>query len=550
MTFVTLPPELVVQIFSLIYPLEIARCRQINRYILYIIESSTALQLRIQLAIDGLLLDPSFDDRKAPASGHILEHVVARRQAFHKMKPFSLRIIQQHSPERFSYERCDGLWAHAGDKVGRLFNSIHYDALVPFDKNSRNLSWSHQLGFPMRDLIFWGAGDLQVLLEVKDGWTTRTWHFRTLSTNEIHPLAKSPTLELKRGECKAWGYANFLLYEESFGVVLSESLWQDPTCMGEVIIWNWIKGKVVLPLTHALDATLLSKDCLLTLIAQDGQIEVAIMCLSSGKTTYHLRLPQGIGHIGAHILRHPCYNTSNRDFGPHAQTFAALCPSFPVTPDISVDIVLVEFQHTRLPPGYGSLLVLSKSHLLQLHRNQLERTAAYDDIVNEFLSTPIALEWESWGPKFSRWLPPGFRRASGSCVFGSRILAFAPRDLFEADPVDQAESIPSPIHIVLLDFNQRAVVQSKNDAAKDGYRETAIISHTSPWSPTGCRSVIYDSDPGLRFRAIISEHPTKYKSVYLDGNAFICRNLHSYDIFSFLSDPEGSSETGAGVEGF
>lgn len=67
-------------------------------------------------------------------------------------------------------QRCDGIWGRASDRIGRFFHSIHYESLVPVARESGNLTRSHKLEFPMRDFIFWAAGDVQVLLEIQNNW--------------------------------------------------------------------------------------------------------------------------------------------------------------------------------------------------------------------------------------------------------------------------------------------------------------------------------------------------------------------------------------------
>lgn len=114
-----LPTELVEWLLCLLPPLEISRCREVSgiltkvtiltsqqicKYILNIIQTSAALQLRIELVIDGLLLDQCPESSQLVTSGDILAYVRARRHAYDRLQPLSFRSVKQDRTESYSYE--------------------------------------------------------------------------------------------------------------------------------------------------------------------------------------------------------------------------------------------------------------------------------------------------------------------------------------------------------------------------------------------------------------------------------------------------------------
>lgn len=251
-------------------------------------------------------------------------------------------------------------------------------------------------------------------------------------------------------------------------------------------------------------------------------------CVSTGQTTHHLRLPLDKVDIGARFLRHPSYNTTNRDYGPQAQSFARLCPSFPVTPDPSVDIAIIEFRAVD-PLRRDEILVLSVSQLLKLHRDRLQHTSVSANALDQPLTNPLVLEWENWGLSMTRWIPSGLKKGSGSCVFGSKLVAVGPPHVFEKPTKVEGSQADQNMHLILFDFNPRSFLRLKDGIDPESGRGRALVTDASPWSPVGCRDILYDVKSGLAFRAIISEYPSTYKSVYLDGNGLVCRNVRSSD---------------------
>lgn len=153
----------------------------------------------------------------------------------------------------------DEIFGRTANKIGNGFHQIRYEYLAP---GSEVPTLVHDLDVPVDDLIFWEAGDLQVLSEERDhGYvllfaksidqsrlpsTIRRIHFRTFSSNQPHPLAMFPFIDLHRDDYDAWNKYSLRLYQDRFAIVLTENRLHRAEDKGGVIVWSWTEGRALL----------------------------------------------------------------------------------------------------------------------------------------------------------------------------------------------------------------------------------------------------------------------------------------------------------------
>jgi hypothetical protein len=114
---------------------------------------------------------------------------------------------------------------------------MFYEELFPPMGQSK--AWSHRLpdiGVTLEDFSFLASYDLQVFVEEEvHPQHFQKLHFRTISTNEPHPLAAFPFLEISVPHID-----NILLYENHVALI---GVRQGETpCL--VSVWDWTLGRL------------------------------------------------------------------------------------------------------------------------------------------------------------------------------------------------------------------------------------------------------------------------------------------------------------------
>lgn len=531
MLFQKLPLELVEQVLCKLPPLEIVKCKQLSRYALNLINSSARIQLHLELAVDGMMLNNG--EEQTVAASTMIDRVKARRTAFNSPELRLDRVLDCPQTGRYPFEICDGIWGRADKRVGDEFLRLRYDFLRPTYQDATSEPHAHDLDVPIVDFIFWTAEDLQILLEERDQGETRRLHFRTFSKNLIHPRAKWPYLDIHHHDCEAWSNCALILYGNRLGIALSESGWQRMGSPGGVIVWDWVTGEMIIPYRSALDATFISQDYVLLLIDVENALALDVTPLSANKKAHRLELPMHEDFYGAHFVTHPFYNTPLD--GNNSHTASSNKIHLPLlTPDPVLDIAVLEYQYIdAVEDRDGQLMVISTQHLIDMCANQPPEP------LNEANGSPElagpTTGWDQWGSSMAKWLPTGMIKPSRRAVFGSRILVASPiasstlRSDFKTTDESDEEVI---VQLVLLDFNPRGISRTpdKSQAADDFV--AALIKEIGRWSPNN--PMPWTPDSQLKFHATVIKNHGEYLNVYFDGDGFVGRKDDCYEVCSFL----------------
>ena len=132
---------------------------------------------------------------------------------------------------------CDGLWARSSHSVasGR-YRGIFYEELLPPTGHSKG--WNYRLpdvGVTYVDVSFLASYDLQVFVEEQGNTqNSQRLHFRTISTNEPHPLAALPFFQTAIPHI-----SKILLYENHIAVIGI-----DPDASSVASVWDWTLGRL------------------------------------------------------------------------------------------------------------------------------------------------------------------------------------------------------------------------------------------------------------------------------------------------------------------
>ncbi|CAG8672740.1 4689_t:CDS:2, partial [Acaulospora colombiana] len=158
-SLLSLPNELLEQICFELHPLEVAKCRRLCKRIKQLVDGSTELQLRIDLAIDGCLV------RDKGIS------IVKRAKRFNDKKKEALEDMNYFATwkENISLQDRGHFESLGRDPDSDGFGTLVYREILP--PESRRKGWAHKLEnliMPVTTFSFWLQGDLHVLIEPRD----------------------------------------------------------------------------------------------------------------------------------------------------------------------------------------------------------------------------------------------------------------------------------------------------------------------------------------------------------------------------------------------
>ncbi|CAG7851860.1 SubName: Full=Uncharacterized protein {ECO:0000313/EMBL:CCA68081.1} [Serendipita indica DSM 11827] len=416
------PVEVVENIFSYLHPCEIVQCRIVRA------DTSIELQLRIELGIDGYLLNSSPPIPACEMLALVLERRTRFQQGDHVSK---YRLETQFHGQ---YEISNGFFAYGiNPKSPGVFNGIKYFPLTSetcrTDRTRERLEFT-DLGIDLTDFSFSVDDDLQVLVEkVNLEARTRTIYFRTISTNEAHPLAGSPQLVLRLEDFNLEEQCYTLLSHDHIGFGFYN--WDVVGHECAQIIYNWRTAEHILPYSPVSDALFLSKEWAALLINQSDFVGISLINLKDGCTLQKFRLP----------FRKPvssCFfiTSTPKRFRPPTKSDPFRC----LTQDPKVQILGIVVTPISGNGIEDDIHIVVSAQRLFTKLEQVQTST----------SPPEFVEWEDWGPQTTRWF--GFSEvseASFRSISGSRLLGkLTP---IRTDEVWQRELL------LIFDFNMRAV---------------------------------------------------------------------------------------------
>ncbi|KAI6154469.1 hypothetical protein EDD17DRAFT_1490102 [Pisolithus thermaeus] len=530
--FIDLPPELWTAIFLLMDGRTILRCSAVCHRFKDIIQASMELQYRIELVADGMVDGP-------PSSltvGERLTRLRELRRSWATLQWSSKICVPMPGP------------CHAYELVGGVFCKMHHSAPQPFRARHLTAAWlpsaldpqgrtlvRENVGFPTRDFAVDPSQDLIIYFKGGEGNVfALELCVRTLSTNEAHPEARSPTLR-----------ASVLLpVSSAFMQIVDDiiGMWFliEPE-RTHITLWNWKTGKVIVDQStfcappKTWDVSFISSRAFFVTTAQKGgTIEIFTFdgdpTEPEGSSSHPLLLTRSSSaheSTASNFVTQPKSNVTHVaslhlpailshirvvNFSTHTGPFLARPPSgrpFVAANEERTHVFSLHYVDPNPEAVRRQMrfcVFLKNSTLERYIRQHQNRSSAGE----EGSSVPLAVPWEEWGRENTRfmvhhwsqleWLRyVTFSITSCSCwsryVHGHRVVLPAPA------------TRNGKAMMCVLDFNvHRDVWRSRccppDDDAMDTPKAT-VISLDKPTTPTSQPTV--PKHP--RERYAISKHP-------------------------------------------
>ncbi|KAI0036115.1 hypothetical protein K488DRAFT_82381 [Vararia minispora EC-137] len=197
-SLLNLPVELIADCFAFLQPRDVLSCRLTCSTLHRIVRTNARLQLALQLAFHQLV--PSHPPSVLPAA--ILHALVQDRES--RWRDLRWRDVQNHPMPNAGaiYEFVGGIYCNArgGQDERRVNGAITFYQLPDSDQPNRTGVRAWTLLVPdlvILDFSVDPAQDLAVFVALSDKQSAGRYqiHFRTLSTNSPHPLARQAVLD-------------------------------------------------------------------------------------------------------------------------------------------------------------------------------------------------------------------------------------------------------------------------------------------------------------------------------------------------------------------
>ncbi|CAG7851866.1 SubName: Full=Uncharacterized protein {ECO:0000313/EMBL:CCA68072.1} [Serendipita indica DSM 11827] len=546
MEFPRLPVELLEEIVGYLEPLEILAARQLSRQFRSLVDESTALQLRIEAYADGYILQRSSTRSSGGITAkELLDALRGMRKRSRRLVP--RQILRYGCPfnDELAFEICDSTWGHTLRAPTRSFRALNYIHLAPLPSQGKDVHCFPEplplprpgidhsnLSVEIIDFTFMVGCDLQVLLEsIEDGHARL--HFRSISSDQPHPLAARPIIDVPDRTTQEHRGCDMLLYESR--IALTYLRWtRHAGELGGVSVWDWKTGENLLDYRPAIDAAFLPHDQMLLLYDADaeGPARFSVYSFREGSVTHVLQLPLDRPISFGILLTHP-----SNHYGSNAPTSVNKL----LKTDPETDIILMELRLTAPDSGLFRVAI-SIGRLLKACIPKTEYELEQDEP-----GTPKVLRWRHWGINATRWFTPySLMRTSVRSTYGSRFLAFGRPNSFQGDDTslqypwsrDDWPTLQGG-RILLFDFNPRAI---RRDMGGNSIHGDQSFVYTEP--------TLWDSDrphtrkvlSALPFRVTTSPKNWDYHHIYMNGSTLFARRDHYYDVFSFLPWREGDLE--------
>ncbi|PVG03803.1 hypothetical protein CPB86DRAFT_306959 [Serendipita vermifera] len=501
-SLLTLPSEVLEYVCIQLHPLDVVKCRRICTRFKELIESSVELRLRIDLAIDGYLLGY----RGTSPAKDVREFHEQRRNALENMQCFA-SWTESIAPGDFGHlEVSDGIFAQifTDDPHGRVFKTLIYQELLP--PQSRRKRWRQardNLGIGFVDFSFWMQGDLQAIMEPRDNDTYRRIHFRTISTNEVHPNSAAPYVDVFRRDCPIWEHCYSIAYEDR----IAYGFLEETGALRTGFVVDCAESKVIMPCMPLADLAFLSKEEALLLFNGQGdhRTSISVYSFSLQRIICECQLPFPYIPYRAVFLTRP-----ESRLGEKRPTFIAKS----LLPDPDLNIIGMNFQ-VNPQDNDSYVVVMSLQGFSQIYKALLDKYPHRH-----------TFEWEEWGPTVTRWLPYGRIMSTGyRNIFGSRFLVEGYPDSLHHDSYNH-------LTLLLLDFNPRPIRRGVTTSVSGGSQAHRIVIEEETTTQLACCDKVIKSS--LPFRAFTTPWRPSCFNFQFDGSTIIGKTYSQYEFYSFL----------------
>ncbi|EMD42146.1 hypothetical protein CERSUDRAFT_147732 [Gelatoporia subvermispora B] len=440
-----LPDELLVQVLEELDFRTLARCRQVCKLLLTIINGAAALQYKIELGVAGMENGPS----RAPFG-------TADRLARLKKHQQAWDALQSHEPIRWISMEERGVWELYGNVLAQAKDptTLCFQQLPSIIRGIDSKEWTlENFDFVIRDFGMDPAQDLLVLVQSPHASIHEPYriHLRHLSSGERHSIASTNAILIHSSRTDNYSFTTIQVSGDLLGILFADPVEDDV----QLIVWNWTTGTRI---CRVIDedigsfAFLTSRHVLLALAGPDYDEDVL------GPVLFVIDVFQHAG-TGTDTLLQSDYlcKFSLPQLSEQVIHYSVLIRSDPAPawkphPDLKVPFYTA--RHERL-------LVLTLNVIEETRRFRSflllvpSSTLTYRIDAGASASDRRVFQWEDWGPTGTRLIraPAQHTRVWVCHVFG---MKFA----FKHIANDKTE-------ICIMDFNWLPVMRQKAEDSDD-----------------------------------------------------------------------------------
>ncbi|KAF8478322.1 hypothetical protein JB92DRAFT_3047361 [Gautieria morchelliformis] len=542
--FGKVPDEIISQIILQLPMIDILHCRMVSAHLNFIIQNSTTIQYKIELAAHGFVACPDSTLTAATSIRMLKEQQDAWRRGEWREDQ-----VAHIPPGCCTYEFRSGIWAFgcrsdtvAGNPTGLptdLPTAITCLQLVtsatrPMNSGAEKSQWClDDLGISIRDFTMDPLIDLLVLVEQTTERSTGPFvvHIRKLSDGQPHEMAPLQVIPFDLmpfdivSEDPRSCLVEVQLHDPYIGVLVHK--YDDSDGSDYFIVWNWRKGKAEMMMENPENglfdfAFIDTRSLILAVNGSHAVLQVWCFenCASFPMGRFALpRITQGHEYLDMHFDGGPppsLADAKTLDGTPFAlaPVSKVLAFSFLATQEV-IDQIEANYTMVML-----TSLMFDALGMRPCDGVKVLRRHAGGRVPHEYLTSRPPLEWEAWGPQCTRWFPTYNQLLRQPCMIGGR---FALID-FEtsSETVEPANLLSSPQVIRLYDFRPEIVSRYKQDFPQDICTDSTVIS----------RGTMFEKDvvSKLPFHAVtLKELPDQVSAVMIDEGRLICTKAEPDD---------------------
>ncbi|CAE6540103.1 unnamed protein product [Rhizoctonia solani] len=246
MNWASLVPEIIIIILGNTNSYTIRGCRQVCRRFRQIIDRNAYLQYLLYL--DDMGYQPPAILRRDLSFTQMLQILRENRDGWHLNKELGCPSFINISGSKGYNSFVDGIFAYTSgsSKSDEGYKAtIHFHQLASINKGIGYKTWYHQIECNVNYIVIQPELDLLVVLSGK-GTLVSSYqiHLRTISTNDPHPLAASPTIDLKTGGASRYDlrFQKNLVQIHGRMIGVRFGGFRNPTLKPLVMVWNWVLG--------------------------------------------------------------------------------------------------------------------------------------------------------------------------------------------------------------------------------------------------------------------------------------------------------------------
>ncbi|KAF9269618.1 hypothetical protein L218DRAFT_953244 [Marasmius fiardii PR-910] len=236
-----LPIELICHILVYLDHLDILLCSLVNRRMKEIIQQSSALQYKLELA--KYRMRSSLESYHDPPVAIRLRSLRHNEEAWHTIASRA-RFRSRFMHTGALYEFQSGIFGQSMENEQHHTTHIVFFDLVKMENGNPHIHWIHSIvGLMVIDFTMDPSQDLLLLISLAPPSSEYLYelHFRTLSANEPHPRAFSGTVSfLKRPN--AWSVLDGIVVAHISGELTGLLIKEAPSGGSVLQVFNWKSG--------------------------------------------------------------------------------------------------------------------------------------------------------------------------------------------------------------------------------------------------------------------------------------------------------------------